>query len=194
MIHLASSSMRTHTSRQTPNLKMRPDQNTVGWKGEVVTRPGVHTRCFYGYQSLHPRHISPRLFLGVWAYQLSCQTLLRAKCIDWFLIAPELGGERKWRKAFVFLFSNLTQILNLSAIYIIPFRFMNYKEESISLDKNTLKQLCAFFLTFYPAIVLIVSFILSIPHCRITITVAINVYATVMYCKHFLRKTQASDS
>lgn len=39
----------------------------------------------------------------------------------------------------MFLFSNLTQILNLPAIYIIPFRFMNYKEESISLDKNTLK-------------------------------------------------------
>lgn len=58
----------------------------------------------------------------------------------------------------MFLFSNLTQILNLSAIYIIPFCFMNYKEESISLDKNTLKQLCAFF-TFYRAIVLTVPFI-----------------------------------
>lgn len=45
----------------------------------------------------------------------------------------------------MFLFSNLTQILNLSAIYIIPSRLMNYKEESISLDKNTLKQLYAFF-------------------------------------------------
>ena len=50
----------------------------------------------------------------------------------------------------MFLFSNLTQILNLPAIYIIPFRFMNYKEESISLDKNTLKLLYASFLTTPP--------------------------------------------
>lgn len=72
----------------------------------------------------------------------------------------------------MFLFSNLTQILNLSAIYIIPFRFMNYKEESISLDKNTLKQLYAFFfLTFYPNVVHTAAFIPSNPaaglqYCR----------------------------
>lgn len=52
----------------------------------------------------------------------------------------------------MFLFSNLTQIRNLSAIYIIPFRFMNYKEESISLDINTLKQLYAFILTSPPSL------------------------------------------
>lgn len=61
----------------------------------------------------------------------------------------------------MFLFSNLTQILNLSAIYIIPFRFMNYKEESISLDKNTLKQLYALF--FFNLLPRFVSFIPSIP-------------------------------
>lgn len=70
----------------------------------------------------------------------------------------------------MFLFSNLTQILNLSAIYIIPFHFMNYEEESISLDKNTLKQLYAFFLTFYPAIILTVPFILSIPTAGLQLT------------------------
>lgn len=40
---------------------------------------------------------------------------------------------------------------------------MNYKEESISLDKNTVKQLYAFFLTFYSDTRLAVPFILSIP-------------------------------
>lgn len=48
----------------------------------------------------------------------------------------------------MFLFSNLTPLCNLSTIYIIPFLFMNYKEESIPVDENTLKQLDAFILTF----------------------------------------------
>lgn len=119
-----------------------------GWG--VIRGPGVYTHVWQEYHSQQSPHISTRLFLGVWAYQLSCQTLLRAKCIDWFLIAPELREVvgRKWGKAFVFLFSNLTQIHNLFAIYIIPFRFMNYKEESIPLDKNTLKQLYTFISTF----------------------------------------------
>lgn len=47
---------------------------------------------------------------------------------------------------------------------------MNYEEESISLDKNTLKQLYAFFLTFYPAIILTVPFILSIPTAGLQLT------------------------
>lgn len=69
----------------------------------------------------------------------------------------------------MFLFSNLTQILNLPAIYIIPFRFMNYKEESISLDKNTLKLLYASFLTptsFSPRTLLIFC-----PSCGIAVYV-----------------------
>lgn len=131
---------------------------------ERLTKWGSYTPC------LSPRLLQltttphlPGLFLGAWAYQLSCQTLLRAKCIDWFLIAPELAGERKWGKAFVFLFSNLTQIRNLSAIYIIPFPFINYEEESISLDKNTLKQLNAFILTFHPALIHTLAFFFLVP-------------------------------
>lgn len=134
-----------HTFLRKPHLEMRPQLTKIHLDEGVPGFRSYFISCYSGQQS---PHIFLRLFLGVGAYQLSRQALLRAKCIDWFLIAPELGGERKWGRAFVFLFSNLTPICNLSAIYIIPFRFMNYKEESIPLDKNTLKQLDAFILTF----------------------------------------------
>lgn len=69
---------RIHTSWQnTPcGNETSHDQNTAGWRRGYESSRGSYPLL------LHPPHISPRLFLGVWAYQLSCQTLLRAKCID----------------------------------------------------------------------------------------------------------------
>lgn len=65
-----------------------------GWG--IIRSPGIYTHLFYEAQ-IHPT--SPRGYFWVCvAYQLSCQTLLRAKCIDWFLIAPELGGREEMRK------------------------------------------------------------------------------------------------
>lgn len=109
-------------------------------------------------------------------------------------VREEIGNEAKLLCSY---FSNLTKICNLSAIYIIPFRFMNYKEESISVDINTLKQLYAFFV-FYCDINLLLPIIRSVPRRQITIYSEINMYAKVVYVvtcgKHFVRKTQALDS
>lgn len=74
---------------------------------------------------------------------------------------------------------------------------MNYKEESISVDINTLKQLYAFF-ALYCDINLLLPIIRSVPRRRITIYSERNMYAKVAYVvtrgKHFVRKTQALDS
>lgn len=99
------------------------------------------------------------------------------------------------RESFEFLFSNLTQIRNLPTIYIIPFRFMNYKEESIPVDINTLKQLYAFIVTFFP----LLSFLpcplsLFILHCEISIEINTNAKVNVCGEQSLRSKTQACDS
>lgn len=109
-------------------------------------------------------------------------------------VREEIGNEAKLLCSY---FSNLTKICNLSAIYIIPFHFMNYKEESISVDINTLKQLYAFFV-FYCDINLLLPIIRSVSRRQMTIYSEINMFAKVVYVvtcgKHFVRKTQALDS
>lgn len=82
---------------------MRPDITPHIWRGKCLL--GSNTHFIYGNHYQEPPYTSQRLFLGAQAYQFLRQTLLRAKCIDWFLIAPKLEGRAEMGESFCVLIS-----------------------------------------------------------------------------------------